>query len=178
MPTSLMEYFHAKHLLLCYLIIHTQVFIRVWSSNRTPQVQYYMLLHTIILCYVVESCWCLSVEQLRTLALELLGRQPAAGDGLEPPNPPPDDENVPDWCKCGHCVTMPTQEENKCCTRSRQECITTKTLFPQIVLDANILDIAVRYREDMLVLENTRNNENFCHAAYRQFVLWQHGLAI
>jgi hypothetical protein len=59
---------------------------------------------------------------------------------------------------------MPTQEENKCCTRSRRACITTTTLFPQIVLDGNILDIAMRYREDMLALENTRNNENFRHA--------------
>ena len=70
---------------------------------------------------------------------------------------------------------MPTQEENKCCTKSRRDCITTKTLFAQIVLDGNILDIAMRFREDMLVLDNTRNNENFRHAAYRQFVLWQHG---
>jgi hypothetical protein len=27
----------------------------------------------------------------------------------------------------------------------------------------------------LLVLNNVRNNENFCHAAYRQYVLWQHG---
>ena len=129
----------------------------------------------------------LNVNELRRLALELLREQPAAfadivngelaaGDGppAEPPNPPPN-ENVPDWCKCGHCTTMPTQEENKCCTRSRRACVTTTALFPQIVLDANILDIAMRYREDVLVLDNARNNENFRHAAYRQFVLWQHG---
>ena len=129
----------------------------------------------------------LNVDDLRRLALELLRRQPAAfadivngelaaGDGLpaDPPNPPPN-ENVPEWCKCGHCVVMPTQEENKCCTQSRRACVTTTTLFPQVVLDANILDIAMRYREDVLVLDNARNNENFRHAAYRQFVLWQHG---
>ena len=46
----------------------------------------------------------------------------------------------------------------------------------QIVLDANILDIAMRYREDMLVLENTRNNENFRHAAYRQIVFGNMGI--
>ncbi len=57
------------------------------------------------------------------MALELLRRQPAAfadivggeipaGDtGLELPNPPPEDENVPEWCKCGHCVAVNTQEE-------------------------------------------------------------------
>ena len=125
----------------------------------------------------------LNVDQLRRLALELLRRQPAAyadlvnGEipaGDDPPDPPPE-ENVPEWCRCGHCVIMPTQEENKCCTRSRRACITTTPLFQQLVLDANVLDIAMRYREDVLVLDNARNNENFRHAAYRQFVLWQHG---
>ena len=127
----------------------------------------------------------LNVDQLRGLALELLRRQPAvfadlvngeipAGDGLGPPNPPPEGD-VPEWCKCGHCIMMPTQEENKCCTRSRRACITTTPLFQQLVLDGNVLNIAMRYREDVLVLDATRNNENFRHAAYRQFVLWQHG---
>ena len=66
---------------------------------------------------------------LRRFALELLRWQPAAfadlangkipgGDGLHPPNPPPPDKNVPEWYYCGHCRTMPTQEENKCCTRT------------------------------------------------------------
>ena len=30
-------------------------------------------------------------------------------------------------------------------------------------------------QEDVLVLTNVSNNENFRHAAYRQYVLWQHG---
>lgn len=141
----------------------------------------------------------LNIGQLKRLALELLRRQPAAfadivngeiaaEDGQllhdvgqpqsdqAPPNEPPHDrDNTPEWCKCGHCVTMPTQEENKCCTRAIRPCISRTPLFHQIVLDANILDIAMRYREDILALENVRNNENFRHAAYRQFVLWQHG---
>jgi hypothetical protein len=54
-------------------------------------------------------------------------------------------------------------------------CITTQPLFSQLVLDGNVLDIAMRYREDVLVVDHQRNNENFRHAAYRQFVLWQHG---
>ena len=129
----------------------------------------------------------LEVQALRMLALELLRRQPAAfadvvngeiaaGDWQPPthPNPPPDN-NLPEWCKCGHCVVMPTQEENKCCTRVVRHCISITPLFQQLVLDANVLDIAMRYREDVLVLNNVRNNENFRHAAYRQYVLWQHG---
>jgi hypothetical protein len=127
----------------------------------------------------------LDVERLQAIALELLLRQPAAfndlvngqiapGDGQpDPPDPPPD--GVPDWCKCGHCVAMPTQEENKCCSRAVRPCITTSRLFPQLVPDANALDLAMQYREDMLALNEVRNNENFRHAAYRQFVLWQHG---
>ena len=68
----------------------------------------------------------LNVGMLRRLALELLRQQPAGfadlengeiacGDGLQPPNPP-SDNNVPEWCYCGHCTPMPTQEEKKCCT--------------------------------------------------------------
>ena len=33
----------------------------------------------------------------------------------------------------------------------------------------------MRYVEDAFVLNNVRNNENFWHAAYRQYILWQHG---
>ena len=91
------------------------------------------------------------------------------------PEQPGDNQNSPDWCKCGLCVPMPTQAENKCCTRSVRPCVTTTPLFYQIVLDGNILDVAMRYREDMLAMEHPRNNENFRHTAYRQFVLWQHG---
>ena len=128
-------------------------------------------------------------DALQRLAIELLRRQPAALIDLvngqipmgnvavgEPnaPMPEPDDE-IPNWCHCGECRTMPTQEENKCCTRSRMPCITSNALFQQLVLDGNVLDIAMRYREDVLVLNHARNNENFRHAAYRKFVLWQHG---
>ena len=51
-------------------------------------------------------------------------------------------------------------------------------LFQQLILDANVLDIAMRYREDVLVLNNVRNNENFRHAAwdsmsYGSIVIWE-----
>ena len=38
---------------------------------------------------------------------------------------------------------------------------------PTTVIDPNVLDVAMCYKEDMLVLGNDRNNENFRHAAYR-----------
>lgn len=140
----------------------------------------------------------LNMEALQLLALELLRRQPAvfadivnvafpnhqehqAPPEQDEPHPehghddPHPEQEIPEWCMCGNCRHMPTQIENKCyCTR-RMGCITTQPLFHQLVLDAEVLDIAIRYREDVLVLENPRNNENFRHAAYRQYILWQHG---
>ena len=54
-------------------------------------------------------------------------------------------------------------------------CITTNLLFSQLVLDGNVLELAMRYIEDILVADPVRNNENFRHAAYQQYILWQHG---
>ena len=121
---------------------------------------------------------------LRTFAIELLRRQPAAyadvvsgelvhGNGF-PPDPARGD-NPPEWCNCGHCVTIPTQKENKCCAPVRRPCISRTNLFRHLVLDGNVLELSMRYREDVLVLNNNRNNESFRHTAYRQYVLWQHG---
>ena len=127
----------------------------------------------------------MDIANLRRLALELLRRQPAAfadlvnGElpgGNQQPEPSQDPNgDSPEWCKCGHCAIMPTQEENKCCTTVQRPCISRTNLFRQLVIDGNVLEIAMRYREDMLVLNNVRNNQNFRHAAYRQYVLWQHG---
>ena len=74
---------------------------------------------------------------MRRLALELLRRQPAAFadvvDGeFANPNEQPDPEqpqDSPDWCFCGNCAPMPTQEENKCCCQRAMPCITSSPLF-------------------------------------------------
>jgi hypothetical protein len=117
------------------------------------------------------------LNTLRAFALKLIRRQPATfadlvnneylpGAPLQP-DPEENPENVPECCECGCCVAMPTQLENKCCAQTRQ---------PQLVLDGNVLDLAMHYRagKTFLVLNNVRNNENVHHAAYRQYVLWQH----
>ena len=123
---------------------------------------------------------------LKDFAKALLRRQPGAyadvvngelpGANQPPPLSPEPENPAPAWCNCGHCVVMPTQEENKCCSeRPGRSCISRSNLFRQVILDGNVLDLAMRYREDMLVLNEVRNNENFRHAAYRQFILWQYG---
>ena len=71
----------------------------------------------------------MDVDILRRFAMELLRRQPAAyadivngelvhGDGFQ--SDPEPGNNSPEWCSCQHCVIMPTQEENKCCTQVRR----------------------------------------------------------
>ncbi|CAB4019000.1 Hypothetical predicted protein [Paramuricea clavata] len=68
----------------------------------------------------------MDIQALRQFALELLRRQPAAfadmvngelagGDQPQQPDPEPGND-PPEWCNCGHCIAMPTQDENKCCT--------------------------------------------------------------
>ena len=74
------------------------------------------------------------------------------GDQQPAPSPPPTQDGSPDWCKCGRCQNMPTLLENRCCTGRRTSCITTTPLFRQLVLDANVLELAMRYREDVMVM--------------------------
>ena len=40
--------------------------------------------------------------------------------------------------------------------------------------DVKLPEIAMRYRQDILVLNGVRNNQSYHHAAYRQYILWQH----
>ncbi|CAB4029562.1 Hypothetical predicted protein [Paramuricea clavata] len=130
-------------------------------------------------------------QPLNQYPVQPLPDQPPPVDQQSPNQPPPDqpppdqpslDQPPPDhpnedlaWCYCGACRSMPTQTENKCCCKRRMQCMTTMPLFQHIVLDANVLEIQMRYREDILAMAHHRNNENFRHAAYRQFVLWHHG---
>ena len=113
----------------------------------------------------------LNIDVLQQLALELLRRQPAVfgempvGNQNEVAHPVvaedvPGVDTSPDWCMCGLCRAMHTQVENKCCCRTKMACITTSTpLFHQLVLDGNVLDLSMRYREDVLALDHPRNNE-------------------
>jgi hypothetical protein len=83
----------------------------------------------------------MDLNALRAFVLELIQRQPAAFVDLvngelpgEPLQPDPDEnpENAPEYCKCGCCVAMPTQLENKCCTQTRQPCITLAPSLPTV----------------------------------------------
>ena len=43
------------------------------------------------------------------------------------------------------------------------------------ILDANVLFLANQHRADILASDNPGDNRSLRHAAYRQYVLWQHG---
>ncbi|XP_056003260.1 P2X purinoceptor 7-like isoform X2 [Ostrea edulis] len=67
----------------------------------------------------------------------------------------------PNWCSCLKCRDMPTQTERD---------------FRLLVLDELVLHVAQMYRQDVLALPNDADyNKGKRHAAYRQFILWQHG---
>jgi hypothetical protein len=126
----------------------------------------------------------IGLNALKAFGLQLIRRQSAAFADLvngELPDAPRQQDPDENPRKCPRVLQM----WMLCCnanTIGKQMLYTNKTalhnlapLFPRIVLDGNVLGLAMHYREDILVLNNVRNNENFRHAAYRQYVLSQHG---
>ena len=87
-----------------------------------------------------------------------------------PPDPTNDSLN---WCICNNCVNMPTPDENKCC--NRRECITSYELFQNLCIDRHVLELAIRARCDIRVEPLDFSMASFRKAAYRQFILWEHG---
>ncbi|CAG2234629.1 unnamed protein product [Mytilus edulis] len=49
--------------------------------------------------------------------------------------------------------------------------------FSNVVLDALVLEVAIRYRNNFMAQQNADDDYNKCHryAAYRQYSLWTHG---
>lgn len=123
--------------------------------------------------------------RLETLAVDLLCRQPGLAEdvmaatqaGASALLPAVSTANVggtaPSWCVCTFCRPMPTEPENVCCRQ--QDCITGSRNFSVLCRNANVLEISIRDREDILQTPPMRNNEEYRFAAYRQYILWQHG---
>ena len=86
------------------------------------------------------------------------------------PVPPPDDDMLPSWCKCGNCVLMETEEENVCCNKTT--CITTYRYFYNICLDQQVLTVAMHQRCDIRADPISYSPESYRKAAYRQYILW------
>lgn len=92
----------------------------------------------------------------------------------EDPNPDtPANTNCPNWCICNVCMDMGNEEENKCC--KNRSCVTSYELFRNIVLDREVLTIAIRARCDIRAENADYEMNSFRKAAYRQFILWKYG---
>ena len=87
----------------------------------------------------------------------------------------PNNQPLPSWCKCGRCREMPIPTENVCCRQ--QPCITTAAMFNTNVLNTEVLSISIAIvgRCDDFADLPEYTPTSYRKAAYRQWVMWQHG---
>ncbi len=78
----------------------------------------------------------------------------------------------PDWCTCGVCCPMLTDEENKCCKKIR--CVTSFVTFQNTCTDRDVLIMAIRARCDIRADDPDYSTNSFRKAAYRQYILWRY----
>lgn len=83
-------------------------------------------------------------------------------------------QNVPDFCVCGQCQEMPTDKERICC-KERRLCRAKSATFHNICVESENLCTAIRNMADTYVFTPTYHNRAMRHAAYRQYIMWQHG---
>ena len=63
-----------------------------------------------------------------------------------------------------------------CCDQAPQNCYSRLQDFDLVVLDEVVLLVAQKYRQDVLAAGHDDDfNRVKRHAAYRQFILWNHG---
>lgn len=86
----------------------------------------------------------------------------------------------PTWCVCTNCQEMPTDLERKCCGEPADSCISMMPHMDQFILMEGVLTFARRLWNDIRAERDVagpgESNKQFRHAAYRQYVLWQHGV--
>lgn len=91
-----------------------------------------------------------------------------------PPPPPtsPGNNSFPEWCRCGVCQPMPSDQENLCCERIN--CITRFQVFNNICLDRDIFKVCIKACCDIRADDFNFSMESFQKAAYRQYILWRY----
>ncbi len=122
----------------------------------------------------------MSMEKLQALVLELA----VTGEGsleyvqdlitvIENPHAEIERPFSPPWCKCGVCIDMGNDDENKCC--GRRVCITSYVMFKKLCLDRDVLKLNIVARCDLRADNMEFSTNAFRKAAYRQMVLWKYG---
>ena len=94
----------------------------------------------------------------------------------DPPHDSPQDpsgNNTLPWCICHKCLAMDTSEENVCCRKT--PCVTTMGWFDSVVLNRDVLSLAIEARSDIYADSPVYTPVSYRKAAYRQYILWQHG---
>lgn len=81
---------------------------------------------------------------------------------------------LPSFCVCGFCREMPTDKERRCC-KERRHCRSQTGSFRNICLDSDNISTVIRSIADTYVFIPVYDNREMRHAAYRQYVMWQHG---
>lgn len=118
-------------------------------------------------------------HELEDITVELFRRQPDAYTdltvGIDGNTRVTSAPQTPPWCKCQLCTPMPTEVENKCCSRGVAVCVSMSEAFRDICLNAHVLGVHMRVREDELALEEDRTNANYRHYAYRSYIYWKFG---
>jgi len=91
-----------------------------------------------------------------------------------------------DWCKCGKCKMMLSEEENKCCQEEEKvkavmdknnvpiQCITEHESFDTACLHETVLQIAwdeYKHHYGDRAYDGPQHRKNR-HTAFRQFVFW------
>uniref|UniRef100_A0A4W3JL13 P2X purinoreceptor 7 intracellular domain-containing protein n=1 Tax=Callorhinchus milii TaxID=7868 RepID=A0A4W3JL13_CALMI len=86
--------------------------------------------------------------------------------------------SIPDWCLCGLCREMLTDIEKVCCGKTEQHCISISSAMANLCLNEAVLQLMLNYRNELFGLHafsNDSHNSELRHAAYRQYIMWQHG---
>ena len=91
--------------------------------------------------------------------------------GIQDPMPNP--QNKPTWCICTKCRNMDQMIENVCCRM--KPCVTTTEIFESVVLNRDVLSVAIVDRHDVLVEDATYTPEKYRKSAYRQWIMWRVG---
>uniref|UniRef100_A0A8C7U8G1 P2X purinoceptor n=1 Tax=Oncorhynchus mykiss TaxID=8022 RepID=A0A8C7U8G1_ONCMY len=84
--------------------------------------------------------------------------------------------NRPAWCLCGCCLPSTHPQEQLCCRQSIGRCITTSSLFEQLVLSRPLLEAVLLYREPLSDLtEGEQRIAALRNCSYRQYINWRIG---
>ena len=113
----------------------------------------FYILYTKFHVYVQEFTEVLTIEQCQVLICQLFSNRRGielAWSLMQPGQPydvPPDSNQQLPWCIYGKCREMEQPIEKVCC--SKQPCISTTDFLTSVVLDTNVLSVAIVNRSDV-----------------------------